>query len=369
MLAAAAASVWALWIVAGDYLDWLRFAKPTAGFHLGDLFPPTVPKVHGVSDHPNILGMTLVLAMPFYVLGVYRPAASWVRAFWGLMLFAALWAVFLTLSRGAWIGAAVAIFATVAGLVITRRSWSIEELRRSLLAKSRMRMLLVGVGGAVLLLLVVIAVAILATESSLRPQWLFRESLSPRRDVFDAGVSIFRDHTLLGGGPGTFGLLYPQYSGDFPIHAVHAHNGFLQVADDAGIVGLAALASSSRLLAGFSGRAIAEETPSSDLLAVACAAALAGFAVHNLADAANIWKAALIGVAAVTAIAVKNYRSLPATAVAASSSPTLLRRIMPLMCRAACLRLPSLPCRSSGCASTCRTAITRTASASSPSAT
>ena len=31
------------------------------------------------------------------------------------------------------------------------------------------------------------------------------------------------------------------------------------------------------------------------LLAVACAAALTGFAVHNLADAANIWKAALVG--------------------------------------------------------------------------
>jgi tetratricopeptide (TPR) repeat protein len=69
------------------------------------------------------------------------------------------------------------------------------------------------------------------------------------------------------------------------------------------------------------------------LLAVACAAALAGFAVHNLADAANIWKAALIGVAAVTAIAVKNYRSLPATAVTASSSPTLLRRIMSVLPR------------------------------------
>ena len=84
------------------------------------------------------------------------------------------------------------------------------------------------------LLLVALAGAVLLTHSSVRPQWLFRESLSPRRDVFDAGVSIFRDHPLFGGGPGTFGLLYPQYSGEFPIHAIHAHNGFLQLADDAG---------------------------------------------------------------------------------------------------------------------------------------
>ena len=313
MLAAAAASVWALWNVAGDYAGWLRFAKSTTGgFHLGDLIPPTVPKVHGVSDHPNILGMTLVLAMPFYVLGVYRPASLWLRALWGVMLLAALWAVFLTLSRGAWIGAAVAIIVTVGGLAVTGRSWSIAELRRAALAKSRTRALLVA-GCAVALMFVVVAGAVVATRWGVRPQWLFRESLSPRRDVFDAGVSIFRDHPLFGGGPGTFGLLYPEYSGAFPIHAVHAHNGFLQVSDDAGLAGLAALAVLLSTLGWMLWQTYRRGSVEQRLLAVACAGALAGFAVHNLADAANIWKAALIGVAAVTAIAVKNYRSLPAS--------------------------------------------------------
>jgi len=312
MLAAAAASVWALWNVAGDYLDWLRFAKSTTGgFPLGDLIPPTVPKVHGVSDHPNILGMTLVLAMPFYLLGVYR-SALWLRVFWGVMLLAALWAVFLTLSRGAWIGAAVAIMVSVTGLVMAGRSWSIAELRRAALAESRARMLLIG-GGAAALLLVVVAGAVVAMHWSVRPQWLFRESLSPRRDVFDAGVSIFRDHPLFGGGPGTFGLLYPEYSGAFPIHAVHAHNGFLQVSDDAGLAGLAALAVLLSTLGWMLWQTYRRGSVEQRLLAVACAGALAGFAVHNLADAANVWKAALIGVAAVTAIAVKNYRSLPAS--------------------------------------------------------
>ena len=54
MLAAAAASFWALRNVAVDYLDWLRFAKSTAGgLHPSNIFPPTVPKVHDVSDHPE----------------------------------------------------------------------------------------------------------------------------------------------------------------------------------------------------------------------------------------------------------------------------------------------------------------------------
>jgi len=311
MLAAAAAAVWALWNVAGDYADWLRFAKSTTGgFHAGDLVPPTVPKVRGVSNHPNILGMVLVLAMPFYVLGVYRSTLLWLRLFWGVLLLAALSAIFFTLSRGAWIGAAVAIAVTVGGIVATGRSWSLRRLRDPFSALSRTKAFLLA-GAVLAFLIVLLAATVVAAQSSARPQWLFRESFSPRRDVFDAGVNIFRDHALFGGGPGTFGLFYPEYSGEYPIHAVHAHNGFLQVADDAGIVGLTALAVLLATLAWMLWWNYRKGDADQRFLAIACAGALTGFAVHNLADAANIWKAALVGVAAVTAIAVKNYRSLP----------------------------------------------------------
>lgn len=45
MLATAAASIWALWNVAGDYGNWLQFAKSTTGgFHLGDLIPSHCPQ-------------------------------------------------------------------------------------------------------------------------------------------------------------------------------------------------------------------------------------------------------------------------------------------------------------------------------------
>jgi O-antigen ligase/Tfp pilus assembly protein PilF len=310
LLAASAAAVWALWIVFGDYRDWLNLARATSGgFHLSNLIPPTVPKVHDVSDHPNILGMTLVLAMPFYVLAVYRTRAAWLRIFWGVLLFAALWAIFLTLARGAWVGAAVAVALTVAGIAAVRGDWTVETARRSL-GRLRARPSLVAAGGVLLLLVVALAVALLAIRWNVRPQWLFRQSISPRQDVFDAGVSIFRDHPLFGGGPGTFAQLYPQYSGEFPIHAIHAHNGFLQLADDTGVVGLAALAALLLTLGWMLWRSYRRGSTEQRLLAVTCAAALTGFAVHNLVDAANIWKATLVAMAAVTAIVVKNYRSL-----------------------------------------------------------
>jgi tetratricopeptide (TPR) repeat protein len=310
MLAAAAASVWALWNVAGDYGNWLDFARTTSGgFHLGDLIPPTVPKVHGVGDHPNILGMVLVLAIPLFVLEVYRSTSYWLRPFWTMVLLAAAWAVFLTLSRGAWLGAIIAVGVTVGGIIAVRYSWSLRELRRTVPAQLRKRAPVVA-GASLAGLIVVAAGAALVINSSARPQWLFRESLSPRRDVFDVGVSIFRDHPLFGSGPGTFSLAYPEYSGEYPVHAVHAHNGFLQLADDAGIVGLAALAVLLATLGWLLWQTYRRGNVEQRLLAIACAGALTGFSVHNFADAANMWKTALVALAAVTAIAVKNYRSL-----------------------------------------------------------
>ena len=107
-----------------------------------------------------------------------------------------------------------------------------------------------------------------------------------------------------------FGLLFPQYSkhaAQFVVHTQHAHNGFLQLADDAGLVGLlavAALAVRDRV------RAVAHVA---QRLARAAAAgrrvrgALIGFATHNQVDAGNIWKAPAIALAFVGAIIVRNY--------------------------------------------------------------
>jgi O-antigen ligase/Flp pilus assembly protein TadD len=314
MLAGAVAAVWALWNVAVDYKHWLDLARATGGgFHLGDLIPPTVPKVHGVSDHPNILGMTLVLIIPFYIVAAYRAPSFWERCVWAAALLAAAWAIFLTLSRGAWIGGLAGAAATIAAMVLTTQAWPREALRRTdILRRLRQRRSLLLLAGALAAaVVVVLAAVLLATRWDARPQWIFRESLSPRQDVFEAGVDMFRDHPLLGAGPGTFGLLYPQYSGEYPVHAIHTHNGYLQVAVDAGLVGLAALAVLAGVVAWLLWRSYRSGSTAQRLLVIACGGGLAGFAVHNLADAANYWKAPMIALAAVLAIAVRNYQDTP----------------------------------------------------------
>lgn len=307
MAVGAAASLYALWVVGNDYADWLSLTRSVeGGLGLGNLFPPTVPRVHDVSDHPNMLAMTLVLILPFYVVTAYRGEALWERLAAGLGLVVAALAIFLTESRGAWVGAVAALGLTVAAIVGTGGVLA-RLRRRPLLAAPRWAI----AGGAGLVVLVVLLAAVIvlgAARWEARPNWLFRGSFTAREDALGAGAEMFSDHPLLGAGPATYALLYPDYSGKFPIHAIHAHNGFLQAAVDLGLVGVAAAA----LLAGATGwllwRTYRRGSRPQQLVVIACGAALGGFLVHNLADAANIWKAPLIALAAVAAISVHAYR-------------------------------------------------------------
>jgi tetratricopeptide (TPR) repeat protein/O-antigen ligase len=309
MLAGAAASFYALWVVGHDYADWLALARTAGGgFSLGDLIPPAVPRVHDVSDHPNLLAMTLVLIIPLYAVTVYRSEAWWERVAAGVGLVAAIAAIFLTLSRGGWFGAAVGLTVTAGG--IATLAWAARGggfSAAGLLRWLRAHRTAVILAGLTLLVLVALGALFAAAHWESRPQWLFRGSLSPRQDVLSAGLNMYKDHPLLGTGPNTYALLYPEYSGKYPIHGVHAHNAYLQAAIDLGLPGLAALLVLAGVLGWMLWRIVRGGTLSQRLLAVACGGALAGFLAHGLVDAPNIWKAPLVALAAVGAVVVRLY--------------------------------------------------------------
>jgi tetratricopeptide (TPR) repeat protein/O-antigen ligase len=310
MLAGAAASFYALWVVAHDYADWLALAHAVdGGFSLGNLVPPTVPRVHDVSDHPNMLAMTLVLIIPLYAVTVYRPEAWWERAAAAVGLVAAVMAIFLTLSRGAWLGSAVGLAVTAGGIATLAWAGRGGGLDAAALLRwpwtHRVATALIA---STLVVLVVLGALFTAAHWEARPQWLFRASLSPRQDVLSAGFDMYKDHPLLGAGPNTYALLYPEYSGKDPIHGVHAHNAYLQAAIDLGLPGVAALLALAGVVGWMLWRTARSGTFSQRLLAVACGGALVGFLVHGLADAPNMWKAPLVALAAVGAIIVGIYR-------------------------------------------------------------
>jgi O-antigen ligase/tetratricopeptide (TPR) repeat protein len=309
LLVMAAAATYALFQVGRDYWDWLRLARAVdPSWGAGDLLPPTVPRVHGVGEHPNLLAMSLVLAVPFYVVGLLGGHRRMARlaAVGALALSGA--ALFFTLSRAGWVAGAIAAALAAAGWVAVTRPDVVRVPRLEKVARRGVRLAVFAAALAVLAG-VLVAALLLATSWESRPQWLFRGSLSPRLDAMAAGGEMFRDRPLLGTGPGTYGLIYSQYSGSYPIEAVHSHNGYLQTAVDLGVAGVGVMVILAVAAGGAFWRGFRRASPEGRLLLVACGASLAGFLVHSLADAPNASKTVLVPLAVVLAMMV---RAVPA---------------------------------------------------------
>jgi len=321
LLAAAAAAALALFEVGRDYWDWLRLARAVdPSWGPGDLLPPTVPRVHGVGDHQNLLAMALVLTVPFYVVGLLSCERRLARLTAGCALAVTGAAIFFTLSRAGWVAAATAAVLAAVGWVVVARPEPVRWLRPERAGQRAIRLALYAAAIAALAGVLVVAL-LLASRWESRPEWLFRGSLSPRLDAMAAGGEMFRDRPLLGAGPGTYGLLYSQYSGTYPVEAVHSHNGFLQTAVDLGTAGVGVmivmgLCAGAALWRGYR-RASREER----LLLVACGAAVAGFLVHSLADSPNASKTVLVPLAVVLAMMVRAVPAAPTGAGHAGLGP------------------------------------------------
>lgn len=349
MLVGIAISAYAMWIVGNDYWNYLTFVREVQGLGGSNIFPPTVPRVHDVSDHPNVLAMVLTLIMPFFALAALRAPDRWDRTLGWLGLFCGGWAVFLTLSRGAWIGVAGGVTFTVivgwlTSLAYQRERQGFKATWENYIPRDISPTAIAAIGGAIVLA----AGGTLAylSSSATRPGWLFRSSLSPREDAWRAGLDMFSDHPWFGAGPNTFGLLYPQYGGKFLVHTQHAHNGFLQAADDIGIVGLLALAGLALATIYTLFRTWREGALEQRLIAVACAGGLIGFSLHNQVDAGNLWKSPPIALALIGAIIVRNYREREAAETAAPLRlrvPVAVARYAPAGARVALLALIVVP--------------------------
>ena len=276
VLAAAVVAVFALGTVWRTWFDWWELARAVEdGLNRVTLVPPTTPRIKGVGNHPNILGTVFAMALPAAMLLWAESGQRRERALVAIASVLLLAALFFTLSRAAWSGA-------VAGVIVTGAGLAAAGAGRPRLPRTGWLLLVFAVAAALLLLAWLLL-------SGGRPDWLFRESLDPRADMRRAGWAMFRDHPLLGIGPGLFVALYPLYDGAYPFAAVHTHNALVQTAVDGGLVGLLAaawLVGAVLLLVvrGFRHGTVAQRRG----LAVA-AGMLAALAVHGLADAPQLF--------------------------------------------------------------------------------
>ncbi len=291
-------ALFALYEVAADCLSWSTFAGAVEGkTGVAGLLPPTVPRVSGVGDHVNMIALAFNLTLPFALSLALdgQRVSRWIAAAGCVLIVVAL---FFTVSRGAWVSAAVAL--PVFALLYARRDTGLPRLsavriRRPVLAATIAVIAVIGLVGA----------GAAASRWESRPEWLFRSSLSPRYDAFDVALRIFRDEPWLGAGPNTFSLLYNVYSGDYPIEDFHPHNGYLAVLVDSGLVGAVAVAALALTLIAVLVNAYRAGTPQRRVWAAACIAALTALAVHSLMDMPNQSKTVLLLIAVIAALALK----------------------------------------------------------------
>ncbi|HXH23411.1 MAG TPA: O-antigen ligase family protein [Dehalococcoidia bacterium] len=307
-----AGAVLALWDAGEEYASRLSLLSAVAGgVSLRDIVPPAVPRVEGVGDHVNMIALAFNITLPFVLLLALqgdRTERLVARAGAGVMLLA----LFLTLSRGAWVSAAIALplFA-----VLYRLHGRASGLR---LPRPPSRLILAG--AALSMLAVAVAAVLVASRWESRPQWLFRSSLSPRYDAFEVGLEIARDEPFTGAGPNSYSLLYNVYSGDYPIENFHPHNGYLAVVVDAGLLGAAAVGIAALVLVLSLVRVFRQAPAGSRAMAAACMSALAALAVHGVFDMPNQSKTALLLLAAVSALASKLDRPGVSPRVASTSN-------------------------------------------------
>ena len=213
---------------------------------------------------PNHFAGFLVLIIPLLVgLGIaFRPRwTTMVTLLATLPLFVAL---FATLSRSGWLGLVAS--AIVLAAVLPERRWR-----------------LAAVAAALSLLLFLPAVAAPIGER-LGPHALGPwEMLSSRWIVWTASIGMAAHHAIFGVGVGNFGNYFPAYVG-YPGHLAHAHNLFLNIAAERGLLGLATFVV---VLAGLL-RALIMARRAASLLDRAAAAGLmaafSGYLVHSLFD-------------------------------------------------------------------------------------
>ena len=185
----------------------------------------------GIFGHPNALGGFLALAIPPMVALAASETAWWKRLSGYLLIIGAMAGLVFTYSRGAWLGTGVGLLILLP--VLKRGFWLI--LGAVLL-------------GPVLVGMVTSSDAVLARLESIAAAGS-DPALMNRVEIWGMAFRLVAEHPLLGVGLGNFQAAYGRLMvPDLPLLTYplelpeHAHNLFLNLAVEVGLVGVSAFA-------------------------------------------------------------------------------------------------------------------------------
>jgi putative inorganic carbon (hco3(-)) transporter len=250
--------------------EWIVWWGLIGRIALPPLRPSSASLVFG---SPNLIAAYLILLAPLGVVVLaQRTHRTWLAA---IVCVAAGIAVFLTGSRGGYLGVATGFGL---GILLAIARSDVGQLSAMMLGRIRARpILLVPIGVA------------LAGLALFVPAVLYRfaqggESL--RLDLWRSALTIFADHPVLGGGPGTWVQLKVAANPPSVANIIvpHAHDMYVQAAAELGLAGLAAAAILLVTVARRLKQGIQSRLAGLPIQTAAVAVGLAAFAGQSLVD-------------------------------------------------------------------------------------
>jgi len=229
-----------------------------------------------VFGNTNVLATFLLLLLPLVLVRFLGARAPVSRVLWGSYALAALLLIVLTFSRGAWLGLALGLAVMGMWYLYQRRWLSIAALRGAWREASIpiRRTALIGAFLLAGILAAGAVVIVLSLNEGTR-------RIDLRTWIYDTAVTMFVEKPVTGYGLFTFGegLIRLNSIPPFEPHT-HAHNLFLHVAAELGLLGLIALFVSLGLVA----RMVVRRAPQRDPLRWGLLGAITAFTGHHLLD-------------------------------------------------------------------------------------
>ena len=229
---------------------------------------------------PNFLSASLNALIMIACAWILFDKSRTTRILLGGWILSALGLLFLTSSRGGWLGTAAGL-AVVGGLSFRTGYEQLDAVKNFFTKNSAKRNVLLGLGAAGLGV-----IGWMLYQQTVHPT--HTNLLASRREFWIPALNAFLESPLLGKGPYTFISQYLQYN-SVPSKQifVYSHSIYFDTLSSSGILGFAAVCWLFRVILHSLWQRIQQSSTADRFIAIGGAAAFAAFCVHGLADSVH----------------------------------------------------------------------------------
>ncbi len=236
------------WTLLEWWGTWLSVWQP------GDILQPVHFLRDIISVHPNQAAMIVNIGLPLVIVAFWKTSRRWMQAVWSLWLVAAVVILFYTDARGGLVTMFVVIIGTLVPLL-----WSMLQAKQW--GKFWKTVGVASCYGVLIALLLFANYRTMQAKDAIKEQFSSATTVSTgtassgnvektlaaianptgRIALWESAFDLFKEHPFFGGGPNAFQVFYASWKDPDRMLLPHAHNIYLAMLAELGVVGSGAL--------------------------------------------------------------------------------------------------------------------------------